>query len=76
MRPDGSAMVDAVLLDLGNVLVGWDPYAAFAGELSRAEVDAFFEDIDFVERNRQADAGTSWSELLALVAVSHPHHVG
>ncbi|MEP7764013.1 HAD family phosphatase [Sanguibacter sp. 25GB23B1] len=66
--------VDAVLLDLGNVLVGWDPYAAFEGALTRAEVDVFFAEIDFLERNRQADAGTPWDELRALVAVSHPHH--
>lgn len=73
-QPTTSGPVEAVLLDLGNVLVGWDPYAAFEGALTRDEVDTFFADIDFLERNRQADAGTSWAELGALVAVSHPHH--
>lgn len=67
--------VTAVLFDLGNVLVGWDPYAAFTDVLSREEVDAFFADIDFVERNHQADSGTSWSAVRSLVAASHPHHL-
>ncbi|PFG33121.1 HAD family hydrolase [Sanguibacter antarcticus] len=68
--------IDAVLFDLGNVLVGWDPCAAFDGVLTRAEVEAFFTDIDFVERNRSADAGTPWEEVRASVAAAHPQHAG
>ena len=74
MRTRGKGSVDTVLLDLGNVLVGWDPYAAFAGALAPAEVDAFFADIDFFERNRQADAGTPWGEVRDAVAAAHPQH--
>ena len=67
--------VDAVLFDLGNVLVGWDPYAAFDGVLNRAQVDEFFDDINFVARNHQADAGTPWAEVREAVATEHPQHV-
>lgn len=67
--------VTAVLVDLGNVLVGWDPCGAFTGVLDRDEVDAFFTDVGFVELNHRADSGTPWSELRSQVARSHPHHV-
>lgn len=65
--------LDAVLYDLGNVLVGWDPYAPF-DRLDRAEVDAFFAETDFLAHNHEQDAGRSWAELRALVARSWPQH--
>ncbi|WP_066462619.1 HAD family hydrolase [Sanguibacter suarezii] len=65
--------IDAVLYDLGNVLVGWEPYAAFDG-LSRAEVDAFFAETSFLEHNHAQDAGRSWAELRALLADLDPRH--
>jgi len=66
--------VDAVLYDFGNVLVGWDPYGAFAG-LDRRDVDAFFADVDFLVLNHERDAGATWADARARVAASHPHHV-
>lgn len=74
MRTRDHGPVDAVLFDLGNVLVGWDPYGAFEGTLTRPEVDAFFADVGFAQRNHEADAGTPWSEVRAAVAASHPQH--
>ncbi|WP_402465294.1 HAD family hydrolase [Isoptericola aurantiacus] len=71
--PDGT--VDAVLFDLGNVLVGWDPYGAFAG-LDRAEVDAWMTEVDFARFNRAQDAGRSWSDAVAHLQVTRPHLAG
>jgi 2-haloacid dehalogenase len=65
--------VDTVLYDLGNVLVGWDPYGPFVG-LDRAEVDRFFDETDFLAHNHEQDAGRPWAELRALVAASWPQH--
>lgn len=65
--------IDAVLYDLGNVLVGWDPYAAFVG-LSRDEVDTFFAESNFLDHNHAQDAGRSWAELQALLASVDPRH--
>lgn len=65
--------IDAVLYDLGNVLVGWEPYAAFDG-LSREEVDAFFDETSFLEHNHAQDAGRPWAELRALLADLDPRH--
>ena len=65
--------LDTVLYDLGNVLVGWDPYGPFDG-LDRAEVEAFFDETDFLAHNHEQDAGRTWAELRALVARSWPQH--
>ncbi|RMI02077.1 HAD family hydrolase [Cellulomonas triticagri] len=66
--------VDAVLLDLGNVLVRWEPERAFAGVLTDAEVAEFFADVDFADLNLRQDAGRPWSEARAEVAARHPRH--
>lgn len=65
--------IDAVVYDLGNVLIGWEPYAAFDG-LSREEVDRFFAESSFLEHNHAQDAGRSWAELRALLAGVDPRH--
>ena len=70
---DLTPVVDTVLYDLGNVLVGWDPYGPFEG-LSRDEVDAFFAETNFLARNHEQDAGRPWAELRALVEESWPQH--
>ncbi|SDC19237.1 2-haloacid dehalogenase [Sanguibacter gelidistatuariae] len=65
--------IEAILYDLGNVLIGWDPYAAFDG-LSRDEVDAFFAESSFLAHNHAQDAGRSWAELRDLLASADPRH--
>ncbi|GIG35089.1 HAD-IA family hydrolase [Cellulomonas pakistanensis] len=66
--------VDAVVLDLGNVLVRWEPERAFDGVLTAAEVERFFADVDFLALNLRQDAGRPWSEARAEVARTHPQH--
>ncbi|GAB3083216.1 HAD family hydrolase [Isoptericola nanjingensis] len=65
------ALVDTVVLDFGNVLVGWDPYGAFPGR-TRAEVDAWMADVDFPALNLAQDAGRSWTDARASLA-DRPH---
>lgn len=67
--------VDAVLFDLGQVLVRWDPHLPFVGRYPRAEVDAFFAEIDFMSFNHLQDAGRSWADARAALARSHPHRL-
>lgn len=67
--------MSAVVLDLGNVLVRWDPYLAFGGRMTRAEVDRFFADVDFATFNHLQDAGRSWADARAALVRSHPQHV-
>lgn len=66
--------VEAVLFDLGNVLVRWDPHGAFRGVASRDDVERFFADVDFPGLNHRADAGLSWADVRSEVAASHPQH--
>lgn len=54
--------VDALVLDLGNVLVPWDPERAFDGLVAPQEVRRFLEDVDFAQLNRTLDAGRDWAD--------------
>jgi 2-haloacid dehalogenase len=65
---------DTVLFDLGNVLVGWDPYGPYAGRMPNHEVDAFFAETGFLALNHRADAGEPWASLVAELAAAAPHH--
>jgi 2-haloacid dehalogenase len=65
----------AVVLDLGNVLVRWDPYGPFVGRLDRSEVDRFFSDVDFAAFNHHQDAGRSWADARVELAATFPQHV-
>lgn len=66
---------EAVVLDLGNVVLGWDPYRPFVGRMDRDAVDAFFRDVDFPAFNHRQDAGRSWADARAEVAERFPQHV-
>ena len=66
--------VDAVVFDLGNVLIRWDPEAAVAGGVGADRARAFLSDegFDFAGWNHQQDAGRSWDEGEAAAVRSHP----
>lgn len=64
--------VDAVLFDLGNVLVRWDPHLPFVGRHPRAEVDRFLREADFMSINHEQDAGEPWSAIRARLAARRP----
>lgn len=74
--PDGPVTppvgpVRTVVLDFGNVLVGWDPYGAFPHR-TRAEVDAWMTEVDFPALNLAQDAGRSWADARASLD-DRPH---
>ena len=48
---------DAVIFDLGGVVLGWDPTRAFAEVLPPDQVEAFMTKIDFPTWNSTHDAG-------------------
>ncbi len=64
-----------VVFDLGQVLVAWDPYAAFAERWTREEWEAFSAEIDFPTFNHEQDAGRSIADATAALATTHPHRV-
>ena len=74
-RPESDRPIDAVVFDLGNVLVRWDPTAAFTGRMDPAEVERFFAEIDFASFNHEQDRGRSWAEARAWLDQRFPQHV-
>jgi 2-haloacid dehalogenase len=66
---------EAVVFDLGNVLIGWDPYPAIAAGVGADEAHRFLEaeDFDFMAWNHLQDAGGTWDAAEGDVLTSHPH---
>lgn len=64
-----------VVLDLGNVLIRWDPRVALAAAVGEAEADRLLaaDDFDFAAWNHAQDAGRSFADGIAEVTRSHPH---
>ncbi len=67
----------AVVFDLGNVLIDWDPYPAIAAGVGPEEARRFLEaeDFDFWAWNLGPDSGDTWAEAEDAVRRSHPHWV-
>ena len=65
----------AVVFDLGNVLIRWDPYPAVAAGVGAEEATRFLaaDDFDFLAWNHLMDAGARWADASAQVRDSHPH---
>lgn len=54
----------AIVFDIGNVLVKWDPHLAWAEDLgSREAADAFLRRTDFFTRNLRGDKGERWADM-------------
>lgn len=71
-RATPARLVDAVLFDLGNVLVRWDPHLPYEGRYPREEVERFFREADFMALNHAQDAGEPWSSVRARLAERRP----
>jgi 2-haloacid dehalogenase len=70
--PSVDRRIDAVVLDLGNVLVGWDPDGAFEG-LDAGDVAAWKDEVDFAAFNHAQDAGRTWADAVAHLEATRPH---
>lgn len=66
---------DAVVFDIGNVLVRWDPHPAIAAAVGEAEATRFLgaTDFDFAAWNHAQDAGRPWSVAEDEATRSYPH---
>ena len=53
---------DAVIFDLGGVVLSWDPRRAYERVLPAEEVATFLERVDFAGWNRLNDGGRSFEE--------------
>lgn len=65
----------AVVFDIGNVLLRWEPRRLLGRLLpDAAAVDAFLAEVDFDAWNLAQDAGRSWAEGVAAIAADQPRH--
>jgi len=62
-----------VVFDIGNVLIRWDPRAAFRHAFdSDAEIDALMDEVGFYEWNYANDRGRGRAEAVAAIAAQRP----
>ncbi|GAA4378394.1 HAD family phosphatase [Nocardioides caricicola] len=68
-------MPEAVVFDLGNVLIDWQPALAIAAGVGAVEAQRFLdaEDFDFLAWNHLQDSGRPWADGVAEVRRTHPH---
>ena len=65
---------DAVVFDLGGVLIDWDPRYLYRRLLADdAAVEEFLTEIDFPGWNHEQDAGRSFVDAVEAHARLHPH---
>lgn len=62
----------AVIFDVANVIVQWDPMLPLSGRVSHEAAAAFLEHSGFWELNAEADAGLSTTAMLARVDADLP----
>ena len=66
---------EAVVLDLGGVLIRWEPHKAISAAVGDEEAQRFLhaQDFDFDAWNHEQDAGRPWPEAEAEACRTHPH---
>ena len=66
--------VDAVVFDLGNVLIRWDPHPAIAATVGPEQATRFLADeaFSFAEWNHAQDAGRDWQQAEDDAIAAHP----
>lgn len=69
----GGATVDAVVFDVGNVLVVWDPRLLYRKLTDdEAAIDAFLAQVCTSDWNHRIDLGEPWAQLVAELVAAHP----
>ena len=75
MDPPTSHAADAVVFDVGNVLVEWEPRLLYR-QLSDDDeaIEAFLAQVCTSEWNHRLDLGEPWDGLVCDLAAAHPDH--
>ena len=66
-------IVRAVLFDIGNVLIKWQPERFFDRVIGVDRCVAFFAAFPILEMNHRVDAGVNFQDAVAGVIVAHPN---
>ncbi|MEM6712079.1 MAG: HAD family phosphatase [Pseudomonadota bacterium] len=65
--------IDAVIFDIGNVLLQWDAHAAYKPlGLSDEEIKAFFKQVGFFEWNLEQDRGRTFADGIEELSSRFP----
>jgi HAD superfamily hydrolase (TIGR01509 family) len=64
--------VEAVIFDIGNVLIEWQPERYYTKRLGQARQEAFFAGYDLHGLMNDIDAGAPFGESIAEAAGKHP----
>ncbi|AZL58942.1 HAD family phosphatase [Tabrizicola piscis] len=64
--------VEAVVFDIGNVLVGWQPEAFYDSVIGVDRRKRLFAEVDLAEMNKAVDAGASLRTSVYACADRHP----
>jgi 2-haloacid dehalogenase len=70
-----TATATAVVFDVGNVLLEWDPrrlYRKLSDDPER--IESFLTRVCNAEWNHRIDLGEPWDDLIAELAAAHPAH--
>ena len=62
----------AVIFDIGNVLIGWQPEAFYDSRLGEARRRAFFDAVPIHDTNLEIDRGAPFLASLRALAGEHP----
>lgn len=64
----------AVVFDLGNVLIAWDPRRALVAGVGESDADAFLNhpEFEFAQWNHRLDLGEPLTDAIASVAAQYP----
>lgn len=62
----------AVIFDIGNVLVGWDPEGYYDAKIGPERRRQFLAEVPIHAANLKMDAGTPFSRSIAPLADAHP----
>lgn len=62
----------AVIFDIGNVLVGWDPEGYYDARIGPERRRRFFAEVPIHAANVRMDAGVAFKDCIAPLAVDHP----
>lgn len=64
--------IDAVIFDIGNVLIEWRPERYFDRMIGPARRRAMFAEVDIHAMMTRIDAGGAFAEMVAETAARHP----
>ncbi|EJL37154.1 haloacid dehalogenase superfamily protein, subfamily IA, variant 3 with third motif having DD or ED [Caulobacter sp. AP07] len=73
MTPSGAPR--ALLWDVGNVIVRWDPRTLYAKIFKEpADLDRFLSHVGTLDWHAATDRGVTFADNIAALSAEHPHH--